>query len=225
MQYKIVCLGLVLISNAVCSGSFGIEEFNRDGNRLNAGSNSLSESEIRRLVNDSSAVKTEKRISISAILENTDRDRYYYYPRKSASEIEFKWISDSLVKSEISDVSNATWIKSLPAALIPNGSGFDHYRDAAARMKSNELLLYKVDANIYENYKLFGKNTVMAISTIDFILLNVAEGSIINSVVVSKKVKIQQNENESSDETIFRAKSMAILESLKEGVRMIKPSL
>jgi len=194
--------------------------------RLKAQSTGLNDIEIKRLVNDTSAISSGKRITISPIIENSNQDRYsYYYSRKSASEIEFKWISDSLVLAELETVPNAQWIKSLPAALIPNGSGFEHYRESAARMKSNILLLYKIDANIYENVKLFGKNSAMAISTIDFVVLNVAEGSIINSVVVSKRVKIQQNENESSEEMIYRAKSMAIIEGLKEGISKIKKAI
>lgn len=220
---------MMIAASQICAGS-GFESYEYGNNaqnlRLKARSNDLSDDEIRKLVADSSSIVAGKRITISPIIENSNQERYsYYYTRKTASEIEFKWVSDSLVMSELGVIPNSVWIKSLPTALIPNGSGFEHYREAAARMKSNLLLLYKIDANIFENVKLFGKNSAMAISTIEFIILNVAEGSIVNSVVVSKRIKIQQNENESSDEMIFRAKSLAILEGLKEGIQKIKTSL
>lgn len=215
-------IGLLVLNCA--AGSWDYSE-RTQSERLKTITSPLNESDIVRLVNDSSAIATNKRIAISAIVETSNQDKYYYYPKKSASEIEFKWISDSIVKAEMSTISGSIWIKQLPATLIPSGSGFDHYREAAARLRANILLLYKIDANIYENVKMFSKNTVMAISTIEFITLNVSSGTITASEVVSKKVKIQQQEDETSEAMINRAKTMAIIEGLKEGIQKIKPQI
>lgn len=185
----------------------------------------MTDSELVRLVNDSSKIEDGKRIAISTITESDSRNNGYFYPRRSASEIEFKWICDSIVKSELSTIPHSTWVKPLPTTLIPAGSGFDHYREAAARLHANILVLYKVDANIYENVKLFGKNTVMAISTIEFMAINISNGTVTASEVVSKKVKIKQEEDEPSESMMDRAKSLAILEAIKEGIRSIKPQL
>jgi hypothetical protein len=196
-----------------------------ESERLKPITTSLSETDIIRLLNDSSKIGSNKRIAISTIAESNSQDRSYYYPRKSASEIEFRWITDSIVKSEIATIPGADWIKPLPSTLIPSGSGFDHYREAAAKLRANILLLYKIDASIYENTKAFSKNTVMAIATIEFISLNVATGTISASEVVSKKVKIQQQDDESSESMLNRAKAMVIIEGLKEGIHRIKPQL
>jgi hypothetical protein len=43
--------------------------------------------------------------------------------------------------------------------------------------------------------------------------------------VVSKKLKIQQAEDEPSQSMIDRAKSLAILEAIREGIQALKPQL
>ncbi len=220
----LLIIGFAIIPSVAGGSSWEYEE--RTGTQpLRTISSSLTDSDVVRLVNDSGKIAEGKRIAISAIIETDSRNSGYYYPRKSASEIEFRWICDSIVKSELSTISRSTWVKPLPTTLIPSGSGFDHYREAAARLRANILVLYKVDANIYENVKLFGKNTVMAISTIEFMAVNVSNGTITASEVVSKKLKIQQEEDEPSQSMIDRAKSLAILEAIREGIQALKPQL
>ena len=182
----------------------------------------LGESDISRLVNNAARIDSAKRIVVTGIVESAPKQ---YWQQKTAGEIEFKWVCDSTVGEQLKDIQRSTWTKSLPSILIPEGSGLSHYREAAARMKANILLLYKADANIFENSKLFGPNTVMAISNVEFIALNVESGVVLASRVISNRVKFSQQKEESSAELVARTKGVAILQALREGAAQIKSEL
>lgn len=213
---------LMLLSASFCQTKSALLQFDTEVNSKNLSQNILKLDSLTKskLINFNQKIDTNKKISFIGI--NSSQDEFRNHRKNNLENL---WAIDSISASTLSNTQNITWIKKLPSILIPNNASLDDYLDAAAMLKSNILIIYKINANIYEDVAVFGKNSAMAISNIEIIAIDVLNKSIITSQSSMKKSIFKQNDNETSEDFSTRAKNNVILENLKESIEKIKSSI
>jgi hypothetical protein len=103
----------------------------------------------------------------------------------------------------------------LPSLLTPKDATTPVLREAAVRLQSNLLLVFRVTSDIYQQYKWLAKDKVKAFSTVEVILLDVKTGLIpYTSVVTRESTKFKETSDFDINETRKRAEKEAVLASL-----------
>ena len=104
----------------------------------------------------------------------------------------------------------------LPTLMIPKQMSIPVLREAAVRMQSDLLLVYRVTSDTYSQYRVFTKDRVKAYSTCEVVLLDVRTGLVPFTRVVSRE---QQELKLPTDfdltQTMRRAEQAATIEALQ----------
>lgn len=105
----------------------------------------------------------------------------------------------------------------LPSLLTPNSPSIPILREAAVRLQAPLLLVFRVNSDLYENYRVFKSNDYKAFSTVEMVLLDVRTGVIPFTSITTNDFKTRKNSQDlNEDETRKRVVSTATIKSMAE---------
>jgi len=104
----------------------------------------------------------------------------------------------------------------LPSLMIPKQPSIPLLREAAVRMQSDLLLVYRLTSDVYSREAIFSKDRVKAFGTCEAVLLDVRTGLVPFTRIVTREQSAQKKPSDLVfEETIQRAEKEASLLSLK----------
>ncbi len=142
-----------------------------------------------------------------------DYGRYYWrdedYLKLQQSQVDT--LTQALQASEqIAEVTP------LPSLMTPSRVSIPILREAAVRMQSDLLLVFRVSSDTYSQYRTFAKDKVKAYSTCELVLLDVRTGLVPFTRVVSReRLELKQSADLDLSETMRRAEQASAAEALK----------
>jgi hypothetical protein len=164
------------------------------------------------------------RYSGQSSAQQTRYYRYYGWYEEEYLKINQEYI-DSLVQNIlISDrVMEAT---PMPNLITPQNPSISVLREAAVRLQADVLVVFDVQSDIYQKYKIFGKDEAKAYSTCEAVMLDVRTGLIPFTTIVTRDFLAKKSDSDANfRETEKRAIRTAVLQGLGEIGEQIKTFL
>jgi hypothetical protein len=113
-----------------------------------------------------------------------DYGRYYWsdehYLKLQQTQI------DSLSKA-LTGTGCVTDAQPLPSLLTPNQLTLPRLRESAVRMQADLLLIYRINSDLYSEYRTFAKDRVKAYSTCELVLMDTRTGLVPFTRVISSE--------------------------------------
>ncbi len=119
-------------------------------------------------------------------------------------------LSDALTKSGL-----ASDVTPLPTLMTPKQPSIPTLREAALRMQSDLLLVFRIGSDTYTEYRTFSKDQVKAYSTCELVLLDIRTGLVPFTRVISRE-QLEQKQSSDLDlsETMRRAEEKSAVSAL-----------
>ncbi len=127
---------------------------------------------------------------------------YGYWRSESYIKLQQSYI-DTLT-SKISSSSKISSISVLPSLLTPQNPTIPILREASVRLQSPLLVIYRINSDIYEEYRVFRANKSKAYATIEIVLLDVRTGVIPFTALATREFQSSKNENDTNDQDLLR---------------------
>jgi len=103
----------------------------------------------------------------------------------------------------------------LPSMLTPSEPTLPVLREAAVRLQSQLMIVFTINSDIYQEFRLFRGNKAKAFATVEMVLFDVRTGIIPFTVIVTEEYETTKNDSDSnSSETMKRAEQEATLKAL-----------
>ncbi len=103
----------------------------------------------------------------------------------------------------------------LPSMLTPIEPTLPILREAAVRLQSPIMIVFRISSDIYEEFRFFRSNKAKAFATLELVLLDVRTGIIPFTSIVTEEYMTEKIESDSNfRETMKRAEREATLKSL-----------
>ncbi len=139
------------------------------------------------------------------------------------------WRSESYLKMQQSYIDSLSFqllesefvesVIHLPSMLTPQTPTLPVLREAAVRLQSPILIIFRINSDIYEEYRLFRSPTAKAYSTIELVLLDVRTGIIPFTTIATEEYLTSKSKSDSNNnEMMRRAENVATLNSLKKAI-------
>lgn len=142
--------------------------------------------------------------------------RYYgsnYWRSEGYLKTQQKYV-DTIIE-KLSSSEHVSKVVLLPSLLTPSDATIPVLREAAVRLQSDLLLVYRITSDIYHKWKLLSDDQVKAYSTCEAVLLDVRTGIIPFTSVTTKEVQVKKEKQDLEiTETMRRAESLAVMDSL-----------
>jgi hypothetical protein len=121
-------------------------------------------------------------------------------------------LSNRILSSEkISSVSV------LPSLLTPQNPTIPILREAAVRLQSPLLVIYRINSDIYEEYRAFRANRSKAYATVELVLLDVRTGIIPFTAISTKEFQsTKQKSDVTVNDFLKRTEAVAVNMALEE---------
>lgn len=104
----------------------------------------------------------------------------------------------------------------LPSMLTPSEPSLPILREAAVRLQSPIMIIFRINSDIYQEFRLFRSDKAKAYATVELVLLDIKTGIIPFTSIVTEEYLTEKNDSDSnSSETMKRAESKATLKALK----------
>ena len=117
--------------------------------------------------------------------------------------------ADFLARLDTSD--RLTRVAYVPSLVMPRRTTIPYLREAAVRMQSDLLLVYRTSTGTYTNRRLIAADEVRAYCTVEAILLDVRTGTIPFSTVVTEQYEARkQRQDKNFEETVAKASQAAM---------------
>jgi hypothetical protein len=170
----------------------------------------LSDEAISKILSSKMEIPTQAKL---ALMKFPGTRRYYWSDEDTLSlqQEHVDTLSKALLKSEaIHDVTP------LPSLMTPQNASIPLLREAAVRMQSELLLVFRVTTDTYFRYRSFSSDKTKAYSTCELVLLDVRTGLIpFTAVVTRDRFEARAREDLSLAETMRRAEKLAADEALR----------
>ena len=109
----------------------------------------------------------------------------------------------------------------LPTLLTPKNPSIPILRESAIRLQAPLLLVFRVNGDIYEKYRIFRSSEFKAFSTIEMVLIDIRTGvipftTVVTSEYLTNKKRDDQNDQEAKARAINTASFDALLKATDE---------
>jgi hypothetical protein len=105
----------------------------------------------------------------------------------------------------------------LPVLLVPSNRSVAHYREAAARVQADLLLIYQASCRTYDKFRMFRPSESKAFCTVEALLLDVRTGIVPFTDTVTRELLITESKDDFNiQETRRRSELDAIRQALSQ---------
>ena len=129
-------------------------------------------------------------------------------------------LQQSYVDTLSSKIKNSAKIKSvsvLPSLLTPQSPTIPVLREASVRLQSPLLVVYRINSDIYEEYRVFKANKSKAYATVEIVLLDVRTGIIPFTSIATREYQSTKSKQDTNDRDLKRrTEQEAVNRALKE---------
>ncbi|NGP90183.1 hypothetical protein [Fodinibius halophilus] len=127
-------------------------------------------------------------------------------------------LQQSYIDTVVSGVTNAKPIRTvslLPSLLTPKDPTIPVLREAAVRLQAPLLLIFRINSDIYEEFRFFQKNRAKAFATAELVMLDVRTGIIPFTTIVTKDHLSEKVDSDSNNrEMMMRTEQEAVNKAL-----------
>lgn len=152
---------------------------------------------------------------------SSGNDSFGYGYGYSRSETYLK-MQQSYIDSLSSGLEKSGYIGSvihLPSMLTPQSPTIPVLREAAVRVQSPLLVIFRIQSDTYQEYRVFRSSRAKAYATIEFVLLDVRSGIIPFTAIITEEYETSKIESDSNTEDMMRrAENEATLQALEQGI-------
>ncbi len=150
-----------------------------------------------------------------AIDQNSSIYGYGYWRSESYLKLQQSYVdtlSNRILSSEkISSVSV------LPSLLTPQNPTIPILREAAVRLQSPLLVIYRINSDIYEEYRTFRANRSKAYATVELVLLDIRTGIIPFTAISTKEYQsTKQKSDVTVNDFLKRTEAVAVNRALED---------
>lgn len=140
---------------------------------------------------------------------------YYYWRTEEYMDVQEEY--NRIMTDTFAGNGKIKSVKILPSIMMPQKITIPNMREAAVRMQANILIVYKIQSDIFEKFRLFKGKQVKAFATCESFLLDTKTGIIPFSTIITEKYITERIKDDTSDlETKKRAEKEAIKMSLEK---------
>jgi len=179
---------------------------------------SLGEDAIQRILSSKLVVPNIISIALYRIQESPQQAiRYYGYGYwRSEEYLKVQQSFISTIADEISRSDRVLEVVSLPSLLTPKEPTIAVIRETSVRLQADMVMVFTITSDVYEKYRMFQTNQAKAYCTCEGFLLDVRNGLIPFSRIVTREYLASKEKNDANfNETMARAEREAALLSLK----------
>lgn len=137
------------------------------------------------------------------------------------------WRSESYLKlqqSYVDTLSNRilasdriSSVSVLPSLLTPQNPTIPILREAAVRLQSPLLVIYRINSDIYEEYRTFRANRLKAYATVELVLLDIRTGIIPFTAISTKEYQSTKQKNDITvNDFLRRTEAVAVNKALED---------
>jgi hypothetical protein len=174
----------------------------------------LGDDAVARILSSKLELPPKSKVAVMKFPE-AEGSRYYGYWRDEEylklQQAQFDSLSRALLASD-----QIVEITPLPSLMTPTRVSIPVLREAAVRMQSDLLIVFRVASDTYSRYRMFSKDKVKAYSTCEVVVLDVRTGLVPFTRVVScDQVETKQSSDFDLAETMRRAEQVSAADALK----------
>lgn len=173
----------------------------------------MSETMLSYLLDVEVVIPGDARVAVLQMPGVSDRRSYYLTSERQVGSRQARL--DTLRALLISDVARE--VELLPSLLVPASPSIDQMRELAVRLQADLLLVYRVDSDLYRNFRAFRSDEFRAYATCEAVLLDVRTGALPFTTVVTRKYQTRKQDGDLTDEDAqSRAREQAALSALRQ---------
>lgn len=173
-------------------------------------SSQLSNEAAEQILNGKITIPNNSRVALLKLPSSNIGVRYYGYNYWRSED--YLDLQQSYVDTLTNRLLSAQPIENvvvLPSFVTSEKLSLPQMREAAVRMQANLLVIYKIESNIFENFRLFKSNQVKAFSNCEVAVLDTKTGILPFTNVVTMKHLV---ETKGSDSEMAETRKRAEIE-------------
>jgi hypothetical protein len=134
--------------------------------------------------------------------QNSSKYGYGYWRSEAYLKLQQSYV-DTL-KHLISNSESIESISLLPSLLTPKNPTIPVLREAAVRLQASLLLVYRINSDIYQEYRVFRATKSKAYATVEIVLLDIRTGIIPFTSISTKEFQSTKSKDDSNDQDLLR---------------------
>ena len=175
----------------------------------------ISEENIQKILNGSYKLPDQLRVAVVK-LESKQTQRNYYYWRDE-HYLKAQQSYQDMLSGILKGSSRVSQTSIIPSILVSSNPTFTNIRESAVRMQADVVLIYSINCDIYEKYRLFSSTDIKAFATTQVVLMDVRTGLIPFSTIATKDFQSKKQKEDMDDsEAKERVKNQAVLLTMEE---------
>lgn len=174
----------------------------------------LTEEAIARML--STPVKLPDNAHIAVLqMPGKSFDKMYYYSSITEDEQRIQRENLDSINTQLKKSGIVAKTSSLPSLLIPAEPTIPVLREIAVRLQADMLLVYRINGDLFRNYRIFSKDQYKAYSTCEAVLIDVRTGTLpFTTVTTTEYLTVKQSTDINDDDARRRAEQQAITNSV-----------
>jgi len=181
-------------------------------------STQLSNEAAQQILEGKISIPENSRVALLKLPSDALGLRYYGYNYWRSED--YMDLQQSYVDTLIAQLIQARSVENvvvLPSFISDEKMTLPQMREAAVRMQSNLLVIYKIESDVFENHRLFSKSQAKAFSTCEVAVLDTKTGILPFTNVITKKYLVEALDSDANmSETRKRAEVEANEQCLSE---------
>ncbi|MEO1021716.1 MAG: hypothetical protein AAFW89_04175 [Bacteroidota bacterium] len=178
----------------------------------------MSQADINRILDSQIAIPDHQNIAVFRYPDqdyrslNTVYGNQYWY---NESYMKQQQAYMDTLSSVLSSSNKIKGVRVIPSMLEPAKRDVPHLRQTSVRLHAPLLLVFRMESDLYQNYKFLKGSKLKAFSTIEMVLLDVRTGIIPFSIIVTEDVETRKTDQDLNGDL---AKQRAIATAAKQAI-------
>lgn len=131
----------------------------------------------------------------------------------------------TLLEAKLAPSTKIGAVERIPRLMLPERLTIPAIREIAARLRCETVLIYQTYVTNNYRSKVFGKDHLRTLITVEAVVLHIRTGTVPCSVIVDRDVNAQQQSGESDWDFARRAEAEAVASALEDIATRIRERL
>ncbi len=177
---------------------------------LSAG-DGMDEAALRYLLDAEVVIPSGARVAVLQVPSATERrSSYYGYAER---QVLARQVHLDTLRALLPDVARE--VELLPSLLVSSSPSIDQMRELAVRLQADLLLVYRIEGDLYRNFRVFRSDEFRAYATCEAVLLDVRTGALPFTTVATREYQTRKQDGDLTDgDAQNRAREQAALLAL-----------